>query len=262
MTPVAMAAGPMPMKMGKPKDESTDLMMGALEEESIAPDGPAEEAEFTQASVKELPLAFEYDLPQPVNMDSGEDETLLPLFTQELDGKFFIYAAPRMDSHTYLVCSTKPNLALLAGKLNIHFGGRFMGGTTLSEKKAGEDLLINLGVERGVKVSHEKVTDKVTESFFGVVDRMSKARELRFRITVENMKDEPVNVHLLDTIPVSKTDKIQVKGLETKPNPTRENYLEHEGVMLWDLKLDPKSIHKISIKFYVKHPKEWQLEGL
>lgn len=81
----------------------------------------------------------------------------------------------------YLVCGTATESTLLSGRLNIHFGGRFVGGSPLTEKRAGEDLMANLGVERNVKVLREKITDKRTETFFGVVDRQSVARELEYR---------------------------------------------------------------------------------
>jgi uncharacterized protein (TIGR02231 family) len=222
----------------------------------------APEAEFRQAEQRELPLAFEYGLPQSVSMDSGGGETMLPLYSKEMSGEFSIYAVPKKDPLTYLVYHSSPDSALLAGRLNIHFGGRFVGGTALSEKRAGEDLLINLGAERGLKVRREKVTDKLTETFFGKVDRATAARQLEYHIVIENLKDDTTRVWLLDGIPVSKTDKIQIKGVETVPEPTTRDYQQREGVMLWDIQVKPKSVQDIRIKFFVKHPKDSPPHGL
>ena len=217
---------------------------------------PLSEAEFRQAEQRELPLAFEYQLPQPINMGSGDGDTILPLYNKKMDGDFFVYAVPKSDPLAYLVCRCSPDSELLSGRLNVHFGGRFVGGTALSEKKAGEDLLINLGAERGVKVQREKVTDKLTETFFGKVDRSTAARELEYRIIIENIKDETTRVQVLDAVPVSKIDRIQVKGVEAKPQPTTKDYQEREGVMLWDLQLKPRAVQDIRMKFFVKHPKD------
>ncbi|MHC4208046.1 MAG: mucoidy inhibitor MuiA family protein, partial [Planctomycetota bacterium] len=211
--------------------------------------------EEVQAVQNELPLAFEYDLPQSINMDSGTTETLLPLSTREMKGDFFIYAIPKKDPLSYLVCRSTADGALLAGKLNVHFGGRFVGGTLLEEKTAGEDFLINLGVERGVKIRREKITDKLTETFFGKVDRSSVAREMEYRIVMENLKDEAVQVRMMDSIPVSKTDRIQIKDVEAVPKPSVNDYQEQEGVMRWDIDLKPRAVEDIRIKFFVKHPK-------
>jgi uncharacterized protein (TIGR02231 family) len=219
-------------------------------------------AEFRQADQIKLPLAFEYELPQAVSIDSGKEEILLPLFTKERSGEFYNYAVPGQDPLTYLVCRISADSALLGGRLNVHFGGRFVAGTTLTEKKAGEDLLVNLGAERSVKVQREKVTDKLTETFFGKVDRSSVARELEYRIQVENLKDETARIHMFDSIPVSKTDRIQIKGVEIKPQPTLKDYQDREGVMLWDIQVKPGAVQEIRIKFFVKHPKESPPLGL
>ncbi len=221
-----------------------------------------QEASFQQAEQKELPLAFEYELPQRITMNSGDGETLLPLFTKKIEGKFFIHSVPQYDPLAYLVCRILPDSALLAGRLNVHFGGRFVGGTAFTEKKAGQDLLINLGAERGLKVQREKITDKLAETFFGRVERSMVARELEYRIQLENLKDEAVIVELFDSIPVSKTDRIQVKGLELTPDPTVIDFQEREGVMKWEVRLKPKAVQEIRIKFFVKHPKDLKPQGL
>ena len=69
-------------------------------------------------------------------------------------------------------------------------------------------------------------------------------------------------VELLDSIPVSKTDRIQVKGLELTPDPTVTDFQEREGVMKWEVRLKPKSVQAIRVKFFVKDPKDLQPLGL
>lgn len=220
------------------------------------------EASFQQAEQKELPIAFEYELPQRISMNSGDDEIILPLYTRTMEGNFFIHSVPQKDPLAYLVCRALPDADLLAGRLNIHFGGRFVGGTALGEKKAGQDLLINLGAERGLKVDREKITDKLAETFFGRVERSIVARELEYRIRLENLKDEEARVELYDRIPVSETDRFQVKGLGLLPEPTVPDFQQREGVMKWEIRLKPKAIQEIRIRFFVKHPKDLKPQGL
>lgn len=220
------------------------------------------EASFQQAEQKELPIAFEYELPQRISMNSGDDEIILPLYTRTMEGNFFIHSVPQKDPLAYLVCRALPDADLLAGRLNIHFGGRFVGGTALGEKKAGQDLLINLGAERGLKVDREKITDKLAETFFGRVERSMVARELEYRIRLENLKDEEARVEIYDRIPVSETDRFQVKGLGLLPEPTVPDFQQREGVMKWEIRLKPKAIQEIRIRFFVKHPKDLKPQGL
>ena len=195
-------------------------------------------------------------------MASGSGETMLPLFTRQMTGHFFVHAVPRNDSLAYLACRISPDSALLAGRLNVHFGGRFVGGTAFSEKKVGEDLIINLGAERRVKLGRETITDKLTETFFGRVERSMVARELEYRIRAENLKDETVDLEVLDSIPVSETDRIQIKGIELTPEPAVKDFCKREGVMKWKFQLKPKAVQDIRLKFYIKHPKDRRPLGL
>lgn len=254
--PVAAAAAELDGAVGS---EEADFEDELIEADMVMGDV---EASYQQAQQRELPLAFEYELGQPVALGSGGDETLLPLFVKSLDGEFYAYSVPRNDSRTYLVCETAGDSELLAGQLNVHFGGRFIGGTRLTEKKAGEALLVNLGADRAIKVERERVTDKTAETLFGMVDRGSVGREVEYRIVAENLKDEPARVQIVDCVPVSTTDRIQVKGVETSPEPSEMDWRGREGVMLWDLRIEAKRSREIRVKFFVKHPKGTEPEGL
>ncbi len=220
------------------------------------------QASVASARQSELPVAFEYDVPQSCSIESGDQESLIPIDSSQLDGRFFHYAVPAVDSLAYLVCQTAGDRTLMAARLNIHFDGRFIGSTGLSEKKPGEDLLLNLGPQRSIKVSREKTVDKITETFFGIVDRNSVARELQFRITIENLKDQTERIQVIDSVPVSGTDRFQVKGLDMKPGPTETHWKKRDGVMLWELDVEPGSTQEINIKFFVKHPKDQSPRGL
>ena len=253
--PMAAASEVFLSKRQRKRGVDEEVMLDALAE-------PEPEAEFVQAETRELPTAFEYKLSQPVNIASGSGHTVLPLYTKEMKGEFFAYAVPKIDPLPYLVCNVQPDRELLPGVLNVHFGGRFVDSVGLSEKKAGEELLVNLGVERAVKIRRDKTVDKLAETFFGVVDRQSVAREIEHRIVVENQKDEKVRMRILDAVPVSETDRIQVKGVEMKPDPKEKDFMKKEGVMLWDFQLDPNGTREIVIGFHIKHPKDRKPMGI
>ena len=223
---------------------------------------PLSEAEFAQAEQTELPTAFEYNYSRPVHIDCNDKQSLIPLFSKQLKGEFFYYAAPELDPQVYLVCNAIADSSLIEGRLNVHFGGRYIGGTLLKEKKPGEDMLINLGAERAVKVSRQKIKDSVTETFFGKVDRSSVAREIEYCLVVENLKQSREEIHIVDRIPVSKTDRFQVKGVETKPKPAQTDWKKRQGVMLWKLELEPGAVTEISVKYFVKYPRDEVPDGL
>jgi len=239
---------------------SVDVMMGASDgavlEDFDVLEEPIPEAEFSQAEKQELPLAFEFKLPQLVSINSGSGDTIFPTNIESLKGEFSYLCIPKQDPLVYLVCKAEMEKSFIAGKLNIYFAGRFVASSFLTEKQAGQELLINLGAEREVKVSRERVTDKLTGSFFGVVDRLSAVRQFVYKINVENLKNKEIQLHLYDAAPISSIDRIQVKELKFNPEPDLKDWQDKEGVMFWDLKMEPNSNKNLQISFYVKYPKE------
>ena len=73
---------------------------------------------------------------------------------------------------------------------------------------------------------------------------------------VENMKDRSIVLKVVDNIPVSRTDKIELKELTMKPEPAQKNYRDKEGVMLWEYTLEPEQQQEITIEFIVTYPKD------
>jgi len=221
-----------------------------------------EEAKFLYAQKKELPLSFEYQMPQALNIQSKDKETLLPLFSKTLKGEFLYFTVPEIKPLTFLVCSASADKELLNGPLNVYFGGRFIGKTFLSEKMAGEEFNMSLGADREVKVKREKIKDKIKETFFGKIERKTVIREMVFKITLENIKEKPIKIRVVDSIPVSRTDKIEVKDLEITPAPVERNYQDKEGVLLWEFDLKPGDKQEINIEFVVTYPKDGPVFGM
>jgi len=217
---------------------------------------PKKEATFAAAIKRELPLSFEYGIPQPIDIESRDKETILPLFTKKMQGDTYYYAVPKRSHLTFLVCKAKADKELLSGPLNVYFGGRYIGKTHLREKKAGEEFHLSLGADREVMVKREKVKDKVKETYFGKIQRGTIVRELGYKIMVENMKDRSIVLKVVDNIPVSRTDKIELKELTMKPEPAQKNYRDKEGVMLWEYTLEPEQQQEITIEFIVTYPKD------
>jgi uncharacterized protein (TIGR02231 family) len=220
-----------------------------------------EPAPLAAAEKTELPFSFEYRLAGGMTVESGDRETLAPLFSKPLEGEYLYFTVPKITPSTYLICKLKADKELLRGPVNTYFGGRFVGKTTITEKKAGEDFQISIGVDREIRVTREKVRDKIKETVWGF-ERENVVRDLAYRIVIENLKERPIKIRVLDTIPISRTDKITVKDLKVKPDPAVKAYQDREGVYAWDLELTPGSKQEITMEFTVIYPKDVPVLGL
>ncbi len=221
-----------------------------------------EEASYAVAGRAETPLSFEYLLPQALDILSREEHSILPVITKNIKGEYFHFSAPQISSLVFLVCRAQSDRELLSGMLNIYFGGRFVGKVTLDEKKPGEPFDIPLGADRQVTVKREKVLDKKDETFIGKIERMTVIRTMVFKITAENAKDKPATLLLIDSVPVSSTDKVVVKDVKFSIPPSEKDHLGREGVMLWKIALGPRETKELTVEFTVTYPKDETIAGL
>lgn len=227
------------------------------------PPAPAEvEAAFVSAETAETALSFEYRMPRKLSIESSEKTTILPLFSKTLTGDFEYHAAPAFSPFAFLVCKTAADTELMSGPMNVHLGPQFVGKTFLNARKAGTPFVVNLGADRGVKIKREKISDKVDETFFGSFEKSTVARKMAYKINVENLKNTPVVLNILDRIPVSGTDKIKVEDIQLTPAPDKKNYQDREGVLMWRIPLKPGEQKSIDIVFVIQYPRDAPVIGL
>lgn len=231
-------------------------------ERMVMEETTASQATMATADRRRSELAFEYAFKMAVDVPSGDGETVLPVFTRRLEGEVYRLAVPRQSPLTYLVCDAKADRELLSGPLNVYFSGRYVGKMMLEEKTAGADFRIGLGADRQVVVTRERVTDRRKETFFGKIDRDSVVRELGYRIVAENLLDKPVALRVMDSVPVSRVDRIKVEDLSLAPTPDETDYRDRQGVMIWRLSLSPGEKKTIDTVFTVVYPKDAEPLGL
>jgi len=133
---------------------------------------------------------------------------------------------------------------------------------TVQAKEGLNEFAMEVGADREVKVRREKVKDKIKETFFGKIQRDTIVRELAYKITLENLKNKAITIEIIDSIPVSRTDKIEVKDLVVTPAPKKEDYQDQEGVMLWEFDTNPGEKGEINIEFVITYPKDAPVFGL
>lgn len=228
-------------------------MVQELEEAHEADSGPAG---FADAARLRSELSFEYAFNEAVDVASGRGDTLLPVFTRRLSGDVYRYAVPRQSGLTYLVCEPAADRELLSGPLNVYFSGRYVGKMMLEEKMPGATFRLGLGADREVVVKREKVTDRRKETFLGRIERDSVVRDLGYRIVAENLRDKPVSLRVVDSLPVSRVDRIKVGDLTTNPAPDEKDIQDREGVMVWRIPLAPGEKKAVNVNFTLVYPKD------
>jgi len=82
---------------------------------------------------------------------------------------------------------------------------------------------------------------------------------LSWRITVQNLKQVPVEMEVRDQLPISQNSRIEVKEVELVPSPTKH---DEQGLLTWQLTLAPREKREILVNFTVEYPEGANVSGL
>ena len=108
-------------------------------------------------------------------------------------------------------------------------------------------MSISLGRDKSISVNRQKVKDYTTKQFLG-----SKKEETRaWNITVKNNKSQKIEMVLLDQVPVSTSEEIEVNIL--KISGAQRNV--ETGEIKWDFSLEPSVKKEFELNYSVKYPK-------
>jgi hypothetical protein len=109
-------------------------------------------------------------------------------------------------------------------------------------------MFLSLGRDEDISVKRLKVNDLKSETkFFGD----SKRERLAFDITVKNNKNIPIEIEVLDQIPVSRQKEIVI-NLDEKDNAV---YDETYGKLTWKITVPEHKSKNIRFAFNIKSPK-------
>ncbi len=248
------------MKKSKMMEESNavDLAMPAA--------APMEaKAEVAYAQSENSGVSLVYKAARPVTIKSDGSEVRVPLTIQTLDTVFEYASTPKLSNYAYLKSrvSNAPDTQLLAGRVNIFLDGTYVGNSDIQKTIApGEVFDLYLGVDEGVTVKRELVSEKSDDTIIGNIPSPTKKITYVYKITVENYKPRAVTFKLFDQIPVAQDDKIRVGQVQTSIKPDTDKYLDRGGVYCWTLMLQPKEKKEVSLSYVVEYPRDLSVEGL
>ncbi|MGJ4787327.1 mucoidy inhibitor MuiA family protein [Leptospira koniambonensis] len=146
-----------------------------------------------------------------------------------------------------VVSSNTEREPLLAGPLEIYSGENLLGTTTVSTLKPGQEIKMELGPDRDIKVERkqEKLDDKS-----GII---SRKKNIRYRVTIsiKNNKRRAVPVRLIDRIPYTNDDSVKV---EWSAGPDTPKSKTEDGILTYEFEIGANSRKTIQFEYTVSYP--------
>ncbi|MDW7693814.1 mucoidy inhibitor MuiA family protein [Flammeovirgaceae bacterium SG7u.132] len=194
---------------------------------------------------------FEIKMPYSVKSDNKSYSVDMEVYS--LSATFQYYCVPKIDKDAFLIANIVDweKYNLLEGEANLFFEGTYVGKSILDVRNATDTLQISLGRDKNVVVSREKVKDFTTKQFIG-----NKKQDTRtWRTVVKNNKSQAIDMVVLDQVPISTLEEIEVK-IENLSNA--KHNLE-TGEIKWDFTIQPSEKKEFELRYLVKYPKNRSL---
>jgi hypothetical protein len=205
-------------------------------------------------------LAVSYDLPGKMSLVSRADQQLVQIAALKLAAGAYYVATPVLSQYVYRranLVNTDPT-PLLAGPYSAYIGGEFVGRGQLPLVASGQEVTVGFGVDTQLRCGRE-LKDKSDTTSWG-----SRVQTFAYELRLENYKKTPVRVRLMDRVPASKSEDLQVKvlkpgeALSTDAVYVRD--LKDSGILRWDIDLAGSAygeqVRRIEYAFEMKYAKD------
>ncbi len=162
--------------------------------------------------------------------------------------EFSYLAIPKVREEAMLIADIEEweSVFALPGPAMLHLEGTFVGQTYIDPQTVSETLRISFGRDQGIIVSRSKVNDESSRSFF----RNRVTQRIAQEITVRNTRNHSVQIEIIDQIPVSMRDQIEVSAVELSGGELAED----TGIVTWNLTIGPTETVVQNLVYEVRYP--------
>ncbi len=228
-------------------------------ERMLFQDDMVREAEPEEAIVTEQDISTSFDLKHKESVLSGKDPQKVFIAQQPVEVTLDHVAVPKISENTFLRARIKnlSNIPYIPGKISVFLEGTFVNSSHLPMVNPGERYELPVGIDDSVKVIRKSLT-QVSKSR-GIFKNKLQVM-LGYAITAENFKRDRVELTIIDQIPVSKSEEIEVEVDQITPQPIPEKASAEKGILRWKLELASGEKKTVEVRYRVIYPKNTRIE--
>lgn len=202
---------------------------------------------FTTISVSEL--SIELKVKTKYSIPSNSKPYIVDITEYQLPATYKHIAVPKVEREVYLLAQITEweDLNLVEGQANVYFDNTFVGKSYISTRDVSDTLSLSLGRDKKVSVTREKVKDYTSKQLIGT----KKKETYRFQYDIKNNRKTPIDLDVIDQVPVSENSEIEV----TVEEVSMADYNNLTGMLLWNYKVQPDGKNQHFMQYTVKYPK-------
>lgn len=222
---------------------------------SLADAAPAGKAAMPSASVEANVYDIRLELPGRVDVPADNRPRPFALPAMTLDAKVHARITPQRDAAAYVNAEwTMPEgKALVAGAAEVMRDAVIVGRSRLPQLLPGQTHAQGFGVDPALEVTVERAPIRRDESFFGGTQRWLQEQTVR----VASAHAKPVDVRMIDSVPVAGDDAIRVELAGDAPS--KRDIDDRKGMHLWQTTLPPGGEQRWRKQVTISAPADMEL---
>ena len=230
--------------------------------EAAAPP-PLATASLAAADVARSGAARVFRLSGGVDVPSDGEPHTLGLGEYDLPCQLDYVAAPVIapGAHLRATASNTTGQVLLPGELHVFHtgpaGDEYVGATRMDSTAEDDKLTLYLGVDDNITVKHELVERETDKG--GLLQGGPRRVTIGYRVTLGNRTASPRAIVLMDRLPVPRHERIKLRVLDIRPQPTERTKLDQ---LTWELRVPAGEERQVEWRFVVEAPSDLNVTGL
>ncbi|MDH0864090.1 DUF4139 domain-containing protein [Mitsuaria sp. GD03876] len=239
---MAVAPAPVAMAQARPADLNNVEVTGSRVTALQTFDPSVFEGEF----------GADYDLPQRVTLRADGATSTVSLGRTAAQARLMARVQPRSEPAAYLVAELpRPQGSWPSGPVQLFRDNALIGQTPLH---FGGETTWTLPFGRDERLRVRVEPDKRDGATTGLIGSRRESVVTR-QWQVENLRERPVTLQVLEPAPVSEHEDIRVQA-QFSPPVTKADFRDQRGVQMWELPLAPGQTQRFQAIYRVSVPKD------
>ncbi|MFN8699014.1 MAG: DUF4139 domain-containing protein [Flavobacteriales bacterium] len=190
----------------------------------------------------------EYPLTMRQTIPSNGKEYVISLQEYQVPAVYKYHTVPKLDAGVYLLAKITDygKYNLLPGQASIFYGDTFIGQVAINPQTTADTLLLSLGRDERIVVKRNRLNVKSSKSILNGAQK----DVYEYEIVVRNNKAIPIDIEVLDQVPLTRRKEIEVELLEY----TGAEYDKEYGKLLWTMRIPSNTSKSVRLKYTVKYP--------
>ena len=212
-------------------------------------------AQATAAELAGTRYTQRYDVAGRAEVAADNQPHRFRLAGHSVDVRLSARAVPRRRATAWLYAEGKfgGDAALPPGSVTLYQDNTLVGQTNFAGLTPGEVLASSFGVDNRIEVDFRLIDDeRATE---GMIRKSTRLKRVH-RVAVRNGHDRSIDLTVLDAMPVSRDERIEVSLTDNATAPDERNVDDRRGVLAWHRELGAGARIELTLGYQLTFPED------